>query len=80
MLLLSKKYILKFEKNEQKFHTYISTFYVLTIKFCGKPIFLVLYVKKVKNMSTCKPLFSIKYYSTWKVFSWNNLVPHIGCE
>jgi hypothetical protein len=44
------------KNSEQKFRVYISTDYVRMTKFRGKSIFVVLWIKKTKNIS-CKPLF-----------------------
>jgi hypothetical protein len=43
--------------SEQKFRVYISTFYIRMTKFRGKPIFVVLWVKKTKKKVSYKPLF-----------------------
>jgi hypothetical protein len=73
-----KKHISKYKKFWTKISAYVSTFYMRTTKFHGKPIFLVHYVEKQKHV-TCKPLFSTKFifftHPIQKViFSWNNLV------
>jgi hypothetical protein len=49
------------KKFYKKIRAYISTFYMRTIKFRGKPTFLVLCVKKTKHV-TYKPLFSTEFY------------------
>jgi hypothetical protein len=54
--LYSKTYLKMWKNSKQKFHVYISTFYIRMTKFRGKSIFIVLWVKKIKNVS-CKPLF-----------------------
>jgi hypothetical protein len=77
--LYPKTYFKIWKNSEQKFCAYISTFYVHTTRFCGKPIFLALCVTKTKTCCVSILILTLNFVflpSTHEkvVFLWNNLV------